>query len=85
MKTDDAFSGGRDDVVRQSVGDLSLREGRLVPLKTTLETRKRDEVVEVYVTAVPIKAASSALRYVGFIFLYFTFCLISFPLNCGSG
>lgn len=64
MRTDDACSGGQDD---SDAADLGT--GRLVPLKTTLETRKRDTVVEVYVTAVPIKAASGALRYVEFIYL----------------
>lgn len=40
--------------------------GRPVPLRTTLETRRSDAVVEVYVTAVPVKGASGALRYVLF-------------------
>ncbi|KUJ08543.1 cytidine deaminase-like protein [Mollisia scopiformis] len=39
-------------------------QGRLVPLKTTLETRRRDMVVEVYVTAVPVKAASGSLSLI---------------------
>jgi tRNA-specific adenosine deaminase 3 len=35
---------------------------KLVPLKTTLETRARDTVINVYVTLVPVKQASTALK-----------------------
>lgn len=38
------------------------RKGVLVPLKTTMETRARERVVEVYVTAVSPKQASNTLK-----------------------
>lgn len=36
--------------------------GRLIPLKTTLETRARDSWLSVYITSVPAKKASGALK-----------------------
>jgi hypothetical protein len=68
MKSNDAFSGmeNRQDGVLELDNSESSARGRLVPLKTTLETRKRDKVVEVYVMAVPVKEASGTLRYVLF-------------------
>lgn len=50
---------------------------QLVPLKTTLETRKRDAVVEVYVATVPAKEANGILRYVK---LFSVFCTLGFDL-----
>jgi hypothetical protein len=38
--------------------------GRLVPLKTTLETRAGETLVDVYITYVPVKLASRVLEYV---------------------
>jgi hypothetical protein len=38
--------------------------GRLVPLKTALETGARDSLLSVYVTSVPAKSASTVLRSV---------------------
>jgi tRNA-specific adenosine deaminase 3 len=37
-------------------------KGILVPLKTTLETRARGSLLDVYVTSVPIKQASGTLE-----------------------
>lgn len=36
---------------------------RLIPLKTTTELRAGDELVDVYITQVPHKSASSVLKY----------------------
>ena len=36
--------------------------GKLVPLKTALETTSRDVAINVYVTLVPVKQASAALK-----------------------
>ena len=36
--------------------------GKLVSLKTTLETKARDTVINVYVTLVAVKQASTALK-----------------------
>jgi len=53
----------------ESNGDLHYAEqasdatkGDLVFLKTKLETRPGDHLVSVYVTTVPVKLASSALK-----------------------
>lgn len=35
--------------------------GNLIPLKTTLELRNGDAIVEVYIAKVPVKAANEAL------------------------
>ncbi|KAF8864368.1 cytidine deaminase-like protein [Acephala macrosclerotiorum] len=45
-------------------GDGVKAAGILVPLKTTLEMRRSDTVVEVLVTAVPVKGASGALSLI---------------------
>ncbi|PMD56372.1 cytidine deaminase-like protein [Hyaloscypha bicolor E] len=39
-------------------------KGILVPLKTTLETRARGSLLDVYVTSVPVKQASGALEVI---------------------
>lgn len=68
MKANDADLGHGAGGLNGHVGDHGGGEngvkvsGILVPLKTTLETRRSDAVVEVYVTAVPVKGASGALR-----------------------
>lgn len=36
--------------------------GRLIPLKTTLETRGTENLVDVYITRVPVKKASVCLE-----------------------
>lgn len=36
--------------------------GQLIPLKTTLELRAGDSVVDVYITTVPLKEANFVLR-----------------------
>jgi len=36
--------------------------GQLVALKTTLETRARETVIDVYITSVPVKQASGTLE-----------------------
>jgi hypothetical protein len=41
---------------------VPISEGSLVSLKTILETKARDRTVEVYVTVVEPKQASSTLR-----------------------
>lgn len=38
--------------------------GRLIPLKTALETRARDTLVNFYVSAVPVKLANTILKHV---------------------
>jgi hypothetical protein len=40
----------------------SSKKGRLIPLKTALEVETRDRVIDVYVVAIPLRQASSALR-----------------------
>ncbi|KAH8674775.1 cytidine deaminase-like protein [Tricladium varicosporioides] len=40
------------------------RQVLLIPLKTTLETRSIDRVIDVYITCVPIKKASSTLNLI---------------------
>lgn len=44
------------------MGGERREEGVFVPLKTTLETRSREEVGKVYVTGVPAKLASGVLK-----------------------
>lgn len=41
---------------------ISHKEGRFIPLKTTLETRAREKIGKVYVTGVPAKLASAVLK-----------------------
>jgi hypothetical protein len=36
--------------------------GSLTPLKTTLELRRGDAIVQVYIAKVPVRAANEALR-----------------------
>lgn len=47
---------------RAQVEEERKPQGRLVPLKTTLETRMKETLVEVYVTKVPVKKASACLE-----------------------
>ena len=49
-----------DEVTMQSVDQSS--GGQLIPLKTTLETRARESIINIYVTSVPVKQASGALE-----------------------
>jgi len=56
MSYQHCIEGGDTAPTTQSGGG-----GRLVPLKTTIELSSDDAVLEVYVTIVPVKAASGAL------------------------
>ncbi len=48
--------------VEKGVKDGEKRAGVFVPLKTTLETRSRENVGKVHVTGVPAKLASGILK-----------------------
>jgi hypothetical protein len=47
---------------RAQVEEEHKPQGRLVPLKTTLKTRMKETLVDVYVTKVPVKKASACLE-----------------------
>ncbi len=46
------------------VATVAPTEGVFVPLKTTLETRAVEKVINVYITSVPAKQASGTLKQV---------------------
>ena len=57
-------NGGQHDSegVRKVPGVTRLDTGHLVRLHTTLETKSQDTIIDVYVTVVPVKMASRALK-----------------------
>ena len=48
----------------ESQGVQGSLGGRLIPLKTTLETCAGESLLNVYITSVPVKQASGSLEYV---------------------
>ncbi|RDL38242.1 Uncharacterized protein BP5553_02582 [Venustampulla echinocandica] len=57
---------GSQDCPEQNESPATLKHGGsyLIPLKTTLETDTVDKVISVFITAVPIKKASSTLNLI---------------------
>jgi len=53
---------GDDGAIMEATKEGEKTMGRLLPLKTTLETRMRESLVDVYVTKVPVKKASACLK-----------------------
>jgi hypothetical protein len=56
------MSNENGDLENGSPAPIAHRKCHLIALKTALETKARDTLIDVYITVVPVKNASGALK-----------------------